>query len=126
MNELTSAAHILQHPTLDDLEEMDQGLHRSLAVALPSMPEAQMREALQCLTFCVPSRTQRQADAVTSSRMQNIANIEPPVSSDVRPSRFMAQPPTQQQNSENAATFESPLRPGAYVCCLRVCLCVCV
>jgi len=50
-----------EHPTLEDLAEMDQGLHRSLAVALPSMPAMELREALQCLTFSVPSRTQSQA-----------------------------------------------------------------
>jgi len=113
-----------EHPTLEDLAEMDQGLHRSLAVALPSMPAMELREALQCLTFSVPSRTQSQA-AVTSSRVIQRAQVSGgfavgPICSDVRSSRFMAQPPT--QPPIQAAEFESPLRPGV---CVWVCECVC-
>jgi len=109
-----------EHPTLEDLAEMDQGLHRSLAVALPSMPAMELREALQCLTFSVPSRTQSQA-AVTSSRVIASGGFAVgPICSDVRSSRFMAQPPT--QPPIQAAEFESPLRPGV---CVWVCECVC-
>jgi hypothetical protein len=44
---------------LDDLMEIDQALHRTLATTLPSMPDCEMRQALECMTFSVPSRTQQ-------------------------------------------------------------------
>ena len=80
--------------------EIDQAVHRSLAVSLPSMPEAEMREALACLSFCVPSYTQ----AVSSSRMS--------------PSPSAFEPTNQQGVAESplraygSRIKDSPLRPG--------------
>ena len=85
---------------LEDLKEMDQALHRSLAVALPSMQESELREALSCMTFTVPSRTQTQR-AVSSSRAS--ASFEPT-------SDLSVQSPL--RTAGLSQPDESPLRPG--------------
>ena len=85
---------------LEDLKEMDQALHRSLAVALPSMQESELREALSCMTFTVPSRTQTQR-AVSSSRASS--SFEPT-------SDLSVQSPLRTVGLSQPD--ESPLRPG--------------
>lgn len=44
---------------LEDLMEIDQALHRSLAATLQSMPDSEISQALEFMTFRVPSRTQQ-------------------------------------------------------------------
>lgn len=88
-----------------DLKELDEALHRSLAVSLPSMQEPEMRDALAGITFAVPSRRQQ---AVTTARAPSTAPdaVIPPGSSrhEIHETAMWC------GGSEDG--FESPLRPG--------------
>ena len=93
-----------------DLKEIDEALHRSLAVSLPSMHENEMRDALAGITFSVPSRTQQAVTTARASSMVPHAGASPNDVDETSSQEVCSFVNIMCFGSEEG--FESPLRPG--------------